>query len=638
MSTATLDRVCRRWLLPVTVAMLGCVTLAGQQRRDTPRAVAGTGEISGVLSSSDTPPQPVRRAVVTLSGDSLPHPRSVVTDDAGQFAFGRLPAGTFTVTARKAAHLEARYGAVRPGRPGSPIALGAGERRAVVVTMFKGATISGVLRAPDGTLLSAMPVVAVDVNNEAIGVFQTETFSTDDRGAYRIYGLMPGEYVVIATPTYQDSGALGAMPAGGMDSVLANLARRQNQGAMPTAATPGMESPTRPVSFAPIYFPGTPVYSEAGRIRLQPGEEREGANFEVRDVPVASIEGTITGGLTNLASTELSIVIPGPRLSQVPGLRGIRSKPPNERGEFSYLNVPPGQYRIIARARLPQSASTLPAPPAGGRAVGSGSGAAVPGRFAGPAAPYTGEQLFAVADADVRGFDVNRVILQLQPGGTLAGRVAFDAAAATIPQDLSAIRVGLNQIGNTNSSSVAGTLAGTSLSSMYPININPDGTFRIPGIGPAAYNLSVVLPTDLRPIWRLRSATVDGRDLLDDVLEGPSINLSGVAVTLTDRRTELTGTLQSASGQPAVEYFVIAFSRDPRHWRVGARRSLSTRPATNGRFAFTDLPPGEYFLAALTDLETPAWQEASFLEQAAQLAIKLTVVEGQKVVQDVKIR
>jgi hypothetical protein len=246
--------------------------------------------------------------------------------------------------------------------------------------------------------------------------------------------------------------------------------------------------------------------------------------------------------------------------------------------------------------------------------------------------------LFAVADADVRGQDVKGVVLQLQPGGTLAGKVTFDAAAAAIPQDLSAIRVGLSQIGPNTQGSVSGTLAGTSLSSMYPININPDGTFRIPGVGPAAYTLSVLLPAEYRPAWRLRSAMVDGRDLLDGVIEGPSINFNNVVVTLTDRRTELSGTLQSASGQPAVEYFIVAFSQDPRHWRVGSRRSQSTRPATNGRFVFTDLPAGEYFLAALTDLEIPAWQDASFLEQATRVAIKLTVSEGQKTVQDVRIR
>jgi hypothetical protein len=637
MSIAAFHRVCL-CSLPLA-AVLASVTLAGQQTRDVPRAPIGTGEISGVLSSADTPPQPVRRAVVTISGDTLADARSVVTDDAGRFVFRQLPAGTFSVTARKVAYLEAKYGALRPGRLGSPIVLTAGEQRTIGFTMFKGGAISGVLRNPDGTPLAEMPVVAVEIKSgqSVSALFQTEVFTTDDRGAYRIYGLMPGEYVVIATPTYDGPGVPGAMPAGGMDAVLSNLTRRQSQPGLSAASPDTIPSPTRPVNFAPIYFPGTAYYPEAAPIRLQPGEERDGVSFEVAHVPVVTIEGTVTG-LSKLSSTELSIVIPGPRLPRVPGLRGITSKPPNERGEFSYLNVPPGQYRIIARARLPEPASNTPLPPAAARGGGGGLGAVVPGRYNGPGAPYTGEQLFGVADADVRGQDVKGVIVQLEPGGTLAGKVTFDAAAAPIPRDLSAIRVGLSQIGPGDYASVAGTLAGTTISSMYPININPDGTFRIPGVGPAAYTLSVVLPTDLRSAWRLRSAMVDGRDLLDGVIEGPSINLDKVVVTLTDRRTELSGTLQSASGQPAVEYFILAFSQDPRHWRVGSRRSQSTRPATNGRFVFSDLPAGEYFLAALTDLEIPAWQDGSFLEQAAKLAIRLTVAEGLKTVQDVRIR
>jgi uncharacterized protein (DUF2141 family) len=610
MSTASLDRVCRHWLLPVIVAMLGCVTLAGQQRRDTPRAAAGTGEISGVLSSSDTPPQPVRRAVVTISGDTLPDARSVVTDDAGRFAFRQLPAGTFSVRARKAASLEAKYGAVRPGRPGSPIVLAAGEHRVLGVTMFKGAAISGVLRAPDGTPASDMPVVAVDVLSQALPPFQTEIFTTNDRGAYRIYGLMPGEYVVIATPVYEGAGGLGAIPAGRMEAVLADLARRQSAVGTSRGAPTAPDSPTRPVNYAPVYFPGTAFYSEATRIRLQAGDERDGVSFDVSYAPVATIAGTIVGDVPNLASTELSLVIPGPLLLHVPGLRGITSQPPNERGEFSYLNVAPGRYSIVARARRPQPAS-----------------AAVPG-----------EQLFAVTEVDVRGQEVSGVILQLQPGGTLAGKVGFDASTASIPSDLTAFRVSLNQIGGTSTAFAAGTRVGTSLSSVAPATPNPDGTFRVAGVGPTAYTLSVQMPADLRQTWRLRSATIDGRDLLDEVIEGPSIALANVSVTLTDKRTELSGTFQSASGQPAVEYFMIAFSQDPQHWRAGARRSQFTRPATNGRFVFSDLPPGEYFLAALKDLEIPAWQDPSFLEQAARVAIRLTVVEGQKTVQDVRIR
>ena len=246
--------------------------------------------------------------------------------------------------------------------------------------------------------------------------------------------------------------------------------------------------------------------------------------------------------------------------------------------------------------------------------------------------------MFAIADVDVRGVDVKGVILPLQPGGTLAGKVTFDAAVAAIPGDLTAFRIGLNQTGSNWNANSFGTIVGSSLSALQPVNLSPDGTFRIVGIGPASYTFSVVLPVELRQTWRVRSAVVDGRDLLDETIDGPSVQLAGVTVTLTDKRTELAGALQLASGQPAAEYFIVVFSQDRRHWRAGARRSQSTRPATNGRFHFTDLPPGDYFLAALTDLSPADWQEPAFLEQAVAAAIKLTIVEGQKTVQDIRIR
>src|SRR6185295_4098478 len=190
------------------------------------------------------------------------------------------------------------------------------------------------------------------------------------------------------------------------EAVLADLARRQSAVGISRVAAAPQESPTRPVNYAPVYFPGTSVYSEATRIRLQAGDESDGVSFEVSHVPVATIAGTIVGDVPNLASTELSLVIPGPWLLYAPGLRGITSQPPNERGEFSYLNVAPGRYSIVARARRPQPAS-----------------AAVPGKSMGPAPAFTGEQLFAVTEVDVRGQEVSGVILQLQPGGTLAGKV-----------------------------------------------------------------------------------------------------------------------------------------------------------------------------------------------------------------------
>ena len=116
------------------------------------------------------------------------------------------------------------------------------------------------------------------------------------------------------------------------------------------------------------------------------------------------------------------------------------------------------------------------------------------------------------------------------------------------------------------------------------------------------------------------------------------MNLTGVTVTLSDKRTELSGTLSSASGQPVSDYYVIAFSADRSNWRFGSRRNMSARPATDGRFILADLPAGEYLVAALTDLDPNDWQDAAFLEQVAPAAVKVTILEGEKKTQDLRIR
>jgi hypothetical protein len=132
---------------------------------------------------------------------------------------------------------------------------------------------------------------------------------------------------------------------------------------------------------------------------------------------------------------------------------------------------------------------------------------------------------------------------------------------------------------------------------------------------------------------------IAGRDALDTPLE---IGLNGTdltdaVITLTDARAEISGTLQTAAGQPASEYFVVVFSADRAHWFAGSRRVLSTRPGSDGRFVVADLPGGDYLVAALTDLDRSDLLKPSFLEQLVPAAIKVTVPEGSRVRQDLRI-
>jgi hypothetical protein len=88
------------------IAILVLPVALGSQQRDarTVPAPVGSGEITGIVWTAEATPQPMRRAVVSIAGTGIPSMRSVITDETGTFAFGRLSAGTFTITAKKAGH------------------------------------------------------------------------------------------------------------------------------------------------------------------------------------------------------------------------------------------------------------------------------------------------------------------------------------------------------------------------------------------------------------------------------------------------------------------------------------------------------------------------------------------------------
>lgn len=592
-----------RTIVAVTLLSVG---LAAQQR-EARVATLGTAEISGVVLGADGR-QPIRRAVVTIAGEPLTASRSVITDDAGRFAFTRLPSGTFAISAKKAAYLDTEYGSSRPGRPGSRIAVAAGETRRIALSIFKGATISGALLQANGTPATGVNVVAVNVKLVGRELI-TEPVVTNDLGEYRIYGLQPGEYFVAATPGAGGSGDTGARSTADMDAVLARLATRQNSTApadkKPAADSAAAVPPGPAVGYAPIFFPGTALLAQAQTVRLAAEEDREAVSFTIARVPVAAIKGTITGEVPNLATVQLAITtdLKNLRWGGAGSSIDITTRPANAAGEFEFQNVSPGRYQLTARG-----------------VNGSNQG------------------VFATADVEVRGQDVTDVTLALRPGGTMSGILAFDSGGTPIPTDLSRFRVGVSIVGDRSYMQMSGLRFGSMLSQVEPVGVRNDSSFQLTGIAPGTYSIECQVPPELITTWRVRSAVIDGKDLLDTGLVGPDVSLRGVTITLSDKRTEISGTLASATGQPVADHYLIAFSTDRTTWRAGSRRIQSARPATNGRFVITDLPAGEYYLAGLTDLDPGAWQDPAFLDQVASIAVKITLAEGEKKTQDLRIR
>ena len=102
---------------------------------------------------------------------------------------------------------------------------------------------------------------------------------------------------------------------------------------------------------------------------------------------------------------------------------------------------------------------------------------------------------------------------------------------------------------------------------------------------------------------------------------------------------EVSGILYDGAGRPSGDLSIVLFSTDRAMWFNGSRRVRpAVRPATDGRFTFTGLVAGEYYLAALTDVTPADLNSPQFLELVIPAAIKMAVGDGERKTQDLRIK
>ena len=120
---------------------------------------------------------------------------------------------------------------------------------------------------------------------------------TDDRGAYRIYGLPAGEYAIAAPAALQQGSNVLLMNDAELRAALDELKQSQRPQTTPNSKTSaGSETDAnapRAIGYAPVFYPGTTEASQAAVIPLGKSEERAGIDFQLQYVPTAAIRGGV---------------------------------------------------------------------------------------------------------------------------------------------------------------------------------------------------------------------------------------------------------------------------------------------------------------------------------------------------------
>jgi hypothetical protein len=532
-------------------------------------------------------------SIVTLRVDA--HGRFRAAVEAGRYAVLARAAGYVDVPgAHRFATESQRWLTIVPGEPVTGL----------TVSLTRGASVSGVVRGSDGEPAAG---VAVTVDRVVVAeamvarVLTPQRFGvTDDRGRFRLWALPPGEYVLSTTGAEPFRPGLQFIP-GPNDPPAETIAHEDVQlaraSALPVQApsllTPPVRSgltrspsPPRPSAVASTFYPGVADAARAQPIVLTEGEARDGLDFQVLRVPVATLSGTVALPAEGVQPSVVLLSADGTDLSSRRSYH-LRSEP----GAFVFSGVPPGSYHLVALAVVTSVGTQEPA--------------------------HWSDSL-AIA---VNGADLDGLTLVPRPGGIVSGRLRWTGAAGDAARVVSLRLMPL--------------LADGPKVGAPPAEIGADGSLRWKNVQAGRYTV------ELQPYGRaestaLVSVTVDGRDVTNAPIDVSATGLDGLEVTLTNRAPSLSGALRTATGARASGWVVI-FPIDARQWRARSGR-VSGVFAGAGEYTFSALPPGEYWLATVPDLQPRQRLDPSFLESLRAGAVRVTLRDGDAARLDLQTR
>jgi 5-hydroxyisourate hydrolase-like protein (transthyretin family) len=302
-------------------------TLLWPQASPAQQSAKPTASISGHVARVDTG-KPITNASVRLARSApggSSQPVAVAVDAQGAFTFTGLSAGPCVLMVSAVGFVNLDASPTQPTGRGKPIDLKDAEQLdRVDIAMAPTSSIDGRVLDEFGDPAPGVNVQIAQLMYAAgrsrfMPVGTNRSPVTDDLGHFRVSGLAPGDYYLIAL-----SGPFSA---------------------------PSMSVPTDDrAGFASTYFPGTAIATEAKPVRLEVGKDASDIVFPlVATEHIVTVSGRVVDAAGKPAARVQLILMQtlgGDVRAMIPAALA-----PNADGSFMYRNVPAGTYVLQAMAQ-----------------------------------------------------------------------------------------------------------------------------------------------------------------------------------------------------------------------------------------------------------------------------------------------
>jgi hypothetical protein len=576
-----------------------------------PQQNTGTALIEGMVVQEDTG-QPVSGAQINLAGGMLiaippvttaggtagtapvvtsivPPPGATVippganaapsrtTGSDGRFSFTGLVAASYRLTVIANGFARTEY-AQRGSGQGRVLYLTSGQQvRDLVIRLAPNGSVAGRIVDEKGRPATSASVYIVQIAYSAQGqsLQSVGEGSSDDRGEFRIFGIPPGQYFVLA----------GSPPR-----------------PLPPVLSGGTRQPAPRYDL--IHYPNATELSQASPVQVRSSNEAFVDMRLTRQEQVYHVRGRIVNAGGEALPPNVNVTLGYRFLSSTGSYTSGRPFNPAT-GTFDIQNVPPGNYMVQGQLPILITPSAGPIPPAPGPIDAAASAA----RQAEQASRLFGQTPIRVVNSDVDG-----VLVTMSSGATRTGRVEMQGQAGAIP-NIERMRLTLqplNPIGG--------------ISPPVALPITATGTFQVVGLRAGDYRVQFSAAGQY-----VKSIRFGGMDIASG-FRFDGITAGTFEVVLGSGTGQIAGVVVDTQSRPVSGIQIVAVPAQRERtdlFRVGVTDA-------SGKFTLGVLPPGDYRVFSWESIPNGAYYDPNVIRQFETMGTAARVSENSR--QDISVK